>query len=188
MLIKNYIKNSVFVFTIFLCVTLSSRQSSSEEKQIGLRTQLPYPTIEEIYNDCKISVNLAENDMEGFLHTGCARQLNGVYNGLFIILSGFIPVDYPNDQCKSVRDEWYNSISNRICFEAKQKIPKNKPIELQMAQDLVSFIDIKYLKDGNITSKYLLKELPSVNLAPMFMEIYKCDKKTNRGEKNVLDN
>ncbi|MEK6746197.1 MAG: hypothetical protein AABY33_04115 [Pseudomonadota bacterium] len=45
-----------------------------------------YPSLKEIYDDCKASINISKTDITGFLHSVCARQLNGIYNGYFQVL------------------------------------------------------------------------------------------------------
>jgi hypothetical protein len=146
----------------------------------SFQSNLPYPTIKDVRDDCKEALKLAETDMSAFLHTSCARQLNGIYNGFYQIIARVQPLaNDPGDPCFPTKERLHNKLTNIICLP-NSDFSKDKPIELQLAKDLVAYIDTTHLKT-NISAGHASKEYPVFDIGVMFTEMYKCNRQSEGG-------
>jgi hypothetical protein len=103
--------------------------------------QLEYPSLQEILDDCKRAVELSETDMKGFLRTGCASHVTGIYWGLYLGMPKLI--SEPKGECATVVKDLAKQFSQTICFpkDVWSKTLRNEPIELHIAKDIIAWVE-----------------------------------------------
>lgn len=138
---------------------------------------LPYPTIKTIYFDCKSAIGLANNDTSKFLHTGCARQINGFYNAMYLFLASVQPPTHDiNNKFLHIKEQIYNELNNIICLP-NEITTSGDPLELSIAKDLVNYIQNKYQREDNIPNTYNSREYRIFEFGSIIADMYKCKKK-----------
>jgi len=159
---------------------LTAANAETRPSNADPQSTLPYPTIKEMHDDCKAAIGLAENDVPAFLHTSCASRLNGIYNGLYLVLARVQPLaNGPNEPCFSTKESMYKDLTNIFCIPGTKHFPKNKPLELQLARDLVHYIETKY---PDTPVAHLSKEYPVLDMGVLFTDMYRCNPQS-KGEK-----
>ena len=167
------------VLGAFIAVSLVASARAEIIPPTHEELKLYYPSLQEIYEDCKSSLKMSETDMPGFLRSACARQLNGIFNGYYQVLARLQFVNEPNDSCSSVKNKIYNELQNVICFP--EGLLKQIP-ELNMAKDLVAYIEESSEKDKSFFDKYSFPN-SFFAIGMIVNEMYKCSKEPKKNTK-----
>jgi hypothetical protein len=151
--------------------------SDAQAGDLPKHDRFDYPSLEEIYKECKRSIEIAETDTSTFLRTACARQMNGVFNGFFQVLARFQPVSDPNDPCNHIKTTIHSDVQSLICFPSE--VRKGFP-EVGMARDFVGYIDDQLKRNGEFLSTHS-KENAVFVVGQIVMTMYRCPIKSQEG-------
>lgn len=153
---------------------------ASGERQTA---SLSYPSLQESYEECVVALQLAKTDMPAFQRSGCARQINGVLSGIYIISGRIQPPLYePHAACSEVKAEMYEALSRIICLDEK-RFSRNEPAELVLAKDFVQYLGSKYKRDTGFVQPHIAADTPMLDAAAIFADMYSCANHSRKGDK-----
>lgn len=146
-------------------------ESLSKEQHADL-----YPTLKEIYDDCKAAVAIADKgDLKGFMDTKCAMQMYGTFTGFItmVYVLNQPALHDPDNKCEANETKIRNEYRNIICF-SKDHFTKESIPELLFARDFLSYIENKYSEREPIPNSHTGSDAPFWQLSSIFLDIYKC--------------
>lgn len=160
---------------IALCTTIMllgascapHHDASSSQKIAQKKGEFDYPTIKELYDDCKEQVD--HYDEHEFLRSRCGMMINGVFTSQEVTLYAVAPL-MKSDRHR-IQNIYYCNYKDKSLMEKYKALlqdsEKEYPIEYFIAQDFISHIKLRMQK----SSHEFLKSLRGWGLGQIFHEM-----------------